>query len=253
MGWWRDHTRLSWEWLGSWKKTKANWPSHLAQIVHAYNAIRSAVTRCSLHCLMFGWRPRLLVDFYFPTIGSTEAPMREASAKHVDRYIASVQDRLRTALREVQTQSMAEVHWQKWYYDQKIGAGNVKPGNLVLVKADAFKGKRKIKDRWEEDTFEVVHQIATDVPSYEVTDQHGRSHILHQNWLLLIMSEVGIPLFIGICHAWDRCTSPMPCKPTSKGSEIMKMPQESSGSAVTWCPASKTSLGWINGKLWLLS
>ena len=29
----------------------------------------------------------------------------------------------------------------------------MKPGNWVLVKADAFKGKRKIKDRWEEDTW----------------------------------------------------------------------------------------------------
>ena len=25
----------------------------------------------------------------------------------------------------------------------------MKPGNLVLVKDDAFKGNRKIKDRWE--------------------------------------------------------------------------------------------------------
>ena len=33
---------------------KADWPSHLAEIVHAYNAIRSAVTRYSLHYLMFG-------------------------------------------------------------------------------------------------------------------------------------------------------------------------------------------------------
>ena len=72
---------------------------------------------------------------------------------------------------------MAEVHQQKWYYDRKIGTVNLKPGDLV--KADAFKGKRKIKDRWEEDTWEVVHQITTDVPSYEVTNQHGKSHVLH--------------------------------------------------------------------------
>ena len=39
---------------------------------------------------------------------------------------------------------------------QKIGAVNLKPGNLVLVKADAWKGKRKIKNRWEEETWEVV-------------------------------------------------------------------------------------------------
>ena len=98
--------------------------------------------------------------------------MREASAKHVDVYVTSIQDRLRTTLWEVQAQSTVEAHRHKWYYDRKIGAVNLKPGNLVLVKADAWKGKRKIKDRWEEETWEVVHQITADIPSYKVTNQH---------------------------------------------------------------------------------
>ena len=62
-----------------------------------------------------------------------------------------------------------------------MGDVNLRPGDLVLVKADAFKGKMKIKDRWEEDTWEVMHQITKDIPSYEVTDQWGSSCILHQN------------------------------------------------------------------------
>ena len=128
---------------------------------------------------------------------------------------------------------------------------DLKPGNLVLVKGDAFKGKRKIRDRLEEETCKVVHEIMTDVPSYELTDQCRWSCILHWNWLL-IASEVGIPLCIGVHHAWDQCTSPTPCIQTSKGSKSMMMPQENSGWAVTQCPASKTSLGYINGKLWLL-
>ena len=98
--------------------------------------------------------------------------MREASIKYVDVYIASVRDRLRTVLWEAQTQSSAEAHQQKWYYDRKIGAVNLKPGYLALVKADAWKGKRKIKDRWAEETWEVVHQIKADIPSYDVTNQH---------------------------------------------------------------------------------
>ena len=81
---------------------KANWPSHLAEIVHAYNATQSTVTGYSPHYLMFGQRPRLPVDFVFPTIGSSEAPTREASVKHVDEYVASIQDRLRNALQEAQ-------------------------------------------------------------------------------------------------------------------------------------------------------
>ena len=74
---------------------------------------------------------------------------------------------------------MAEACRQKWYYDRKIGTVNLKPGDLVLVKADTYKGKRKIKDRWEEDTWEVMHQIVTDIPSYNVMDQCKRSRILH--------------------------------------------------------------------------
>ena len=69
---------------------KANCPSYLAEIVHTYNATHSAVTGYSLHYLMLRQRPRLLVNFYFPTIGSSQAPMREASTKHVDEYIASI-------------------------------------------------------------------------------------------------------------------------------------------------------------------
>ena len=168
------------------------------------------VTGYSPHYLMFIWRPRLSVDLYFPTVGSTEAPTREVCAKCVDEYIASVWDRLRTYLREAQTQSTAEECWQKWCYDWKIGTVNLKPGDLVLVKADAFKGKR--------------------------------------NLLLLITSDIGVPLCIGIHHAWDRYTSPIQHKPTSKGSEDRMMPQESSGIVVTQHPVSKTSLRWIDGK-----
>ena len=107
--------------------------------------------------------------------------MREASIKPVDEYIASVWDRLRTTLWEAHAQLMAEAHQQNQHYDRKISAVKLKPGDLVLVKADTFKGKRKIKDRWEEDTWEVVCQIATDIPSYKVTKQHGKSCILQQN------------------------------------------------------------------------
>ena len=121
---------------------------------------------------------------------------------------------------------------QKQYYDRKIGTVNLKPGDLVLVKTDAWKGKRKIKESWEEETWEVVHQIMTDIPSYKVTNQHGRSRVLHQNQLL-VMSEIGIPLCMGSHHTWDRCTSPTPCKTTSVRGERKRTPQEESGKAVT--------------------
>ena len=201
---------------------------------------------------MFRWRPRLPVDFYFPTFRSTEAPMRGTCAKCMDEYMATIHDQLRATLWEAQAQSMAEAQWQKWYYDQKIGAVDLKPGDLVLVKADAFKGNRKIKYSSEDKSHMVVHQIMMDVPLYEVTNKCRQSHILHCNWLLLIMSETGVLLCVDVHPAQDRCTSPSPVKPTLKGSESKITPWEDSGLAIIQCQASKTSLGWINGKLWLL-
>ena len=92
---------------------KANCLSHLAEIAHTYNATQSAVTGYSPHYLMFGQWPRLPVDFVFPTVGSNEVPTREASAKDVDMYVASIQDRLRMALQEVQAWSTVEACQQK--------------------------------------------------------------------------------------------------------------------------------------------
>ena len=90
MGWWRLHQTIM-RMIGKLgKDKKADWPGHLAEIVHVYNVTHSAMTGYIPHYLMFGQRHRLPVDFYFPTFRSTEAPMREASAKCVDEYMATV-------------------------------------------------------------------------------------------------------------------------------------------------------------------
>ena len=145
---------------------------------------------------------------------------------------------MRTTLQEAQARTMAEAQRQKWYYNCNIDAVGLKPGNHILVKADIFQGKRKIKDRWEDKPHEVVHWIMTDVPLYE--DQHGHSHILHCNWLLLIQSEAGVPLCVGVHQAWDKCTSLTPVKPTPKGSASKTMSQEDSGLVITQHQARKT-------------
>ena len=71
--------------------------------------------------------------------------MRDASTKHLDEYVATVHDQLRVGLQDTQAQSLAEAQRQKWYYDQKIGTMDLKPGNLVLVKADIFKERGRLR------------------------------------------------------------------------------------------------------------
>ena len=46
---------------------KKQWPRHLTKLTHVYNLTRSEITGYLPHFLMFGQRPRLLIDFLFPT------------------------------------------------------------------------------------------------------------------------------------------------------------------------------------------
>ena len=57
---------------------KADWPGHLAKIVHAYNATQSAMMGYSPHYLKFGHRPRLPVNFYFPPPLGVQRSLQEA-------------------------------------------------------------------------------------------------------------------------------------------------------------------------------
>ena len=102
---------------------KADWPNHLAEIVQAYNSTRSSITGYSPHFLMFGRRPHLPVDFYFPTQRDLPQP------KDMDGYVTKLQIRLKEALREVEAQSAQEAQRQKRHYDRKIGSVDLEPGD----------------------------------------------------------------------------------------------------------------------------
>ena len=47
---------------------KARWSEHLPELLLAYNGTRSAVTGYSPYYLLFGRKPRIPVDYLFPTL-----------------------------------------------------------------------------------------------------------------------------------------------------------------------------------------
>ena len=61
---------------------------------------------------------------------------------------------------------MSEEERQKQYYDR-----NLEPGDLVLAKADTYRGRRKVKDWWEEEPYKGEQQVAEGVPSYLIRNQ----------------------------------------------------------------------------------
>ena len=46
-------------------------------------------------------------------------------------------------------------------------------GDIVLLHTDSFVGKRKMKDKWSNATYKVVHQCSGDSPMYVVKDEQG--------------------------------------------------------------------------------
>ena len=60
------------------------------------------------------------------------------------------------------------------------------PGDMVLMKNDAYQGKWKVKDRWSETEYVVVCQVADGMPAYEVKDEAGNVKTIHCNRLFLV-------------------------------------------------------------------
>ena len=119
---------------------KACWSEHLPELLMAYNATRSAVTGYSPYYLLFGRRPRIPVDYLFPTLcDSSHQTKMEVS-------VAAMQKRLKEAFTVVRCLTSEEVARQCRYYDRKAGAVALQPGDVVMVRTDGFVGKRKVKD-----------------------------------------------------------------------------------------------------------
>ena len=65
------------------------------------------------------------------------------------------------------------------------------PSDIVLMKLDAFQGKRKVKDQWSKAQYVVVCQVIDDIPAYEVRDNGRNVKVIHHNWLFLVATPRG--------------------------------------------------------------
>ena len=119
---------------------KTCWSEHLPELLLAYNATHSAVTGYSPYYLLFGRRPRIPVDYLFPTLHDSPHQTK------MEVSVAAMQKRLKEAFAVARCLTSEEVTKQCFYYDRKAGAVALQPGDVVMVHTDGFVGKRKVKD-----------------------------------------------------------------------------------------------------------
>ena len=119
---------------------KACWSEHLPELLLAYNATCSAVTGYSPYYLLFGRRPRIPVDYLFPTLRDSPHQTK------MEVSVAAMQKRLKEAFTVARHLTSEEVARQCRYYDRKAGAVALQPRDVVMVHTNGFVGKRKVKD-----------------------------------------------------------------------------------------------------------
>ena len=113
--------------------------------------------------------------------------------------MTEVRRHFKEAYAEVHLQMNCEARKQKQYYNRTMSTTQLVPGDVVL-KSDAYQGKRKVKDQWSETEYVVVHQVTDGVPMYEVKDEAGSVKTVHSNRLFLVTTPVGdvTPLGVGM-------------------------------------------------------
>ena len=111
---------------------KARWSEHLPELLMAYNATCSAVTGYSPYYLLFGRRPRIPVDYLFPTLRDSPHQTK------MEVSVAAMQKRLKEAFTMVRRLTSEEVARQCRYYDHKAGAVALQPGDVVMVRTNGL-------------------------------------------------------------------------------------------------------------------
>ena len=94
--------------------------------------------------------------------------------KLVNAYVLKLVTTLRSTFKATREDTQAEAACQKRLYDRKASVVALKVGDVMLVRMDAFQGKRKIKDHWGDVTYRVVAQVNKSISVYIVKNQHGR-------------------------------------------------------------------------------
>ena len=118
------------------------------------------------------------------------------------------------------------------------------------MKNDAYQGKQKVKDRWNETEYVVAHQVADGVPAYEVKDEVGNIKTIPHNQLFLVATpiEAITPLGVGASISEENIVRSTNAEHTSLGVEN-DSPEGSVDGADTLSPTSRVPLEWVGGVL----
>ena len=157
---------------------KKDWRKYLRSVVHAYNSCIHESTGFSPYYLFFGRHPRLPIDAVF---GINLNGGRQTTRQ----YVKDLKQKLGEAYGYAAEQMRKKAGKNKARYDACAYAGELEPGDRVLVKNLGPRICSKVADRWEKHIY-IVTKKADGVPVYTVRPEtgDGPERTLHRNVLL---------------------------------------------------------------------
>ena len=107
-----------------------------------------------------------------------------------------------------------------------------------------------MKDRWSEVEYEVIHQVANGVPSYEIKDASSNLQVAHRNRLFLLATPQGEVIPLNKNEDANPSVSTQSAlvelTPMEFGNDL---PKDLLEGCQTHHPASRVPLGWVDGVL----
>ena len=152
---------------------KPRWKEHVTALVHAYNCTKHESTQYSPFYLMFGRQPRLPINVFLG-VDPDYTPSVE-----------SVKKRLEAAYKAASEAANKAGKRQACNYDRKTRGPSIQPGDMVLLKNVGLKGKHKIADKWQQESFTVLERPNPHIPVYRIK-RGAEVKVVHQNLLLSV-------------------------------------------------------------------
>ena len=161
------------------EEKRSNWSKYLGHMCNIYNSVHSSTGFAPFE-MIFGRKSRLPVDIM---LGTNPVETEYSSLR---QYVDSLKTRLEFAFKVAQQSSDFSHLINKYKYDQRIRASQIKPGDKVLVRNVGVRGMHKLSPTWKPEIYEVVRQVLQNKRVYELKNlsyPRQNNRILHIDML----------------------------------------------------------------------
>ena len=119
---------------------------------------------------------------------------------------------------------------------------------MCWTKVNPFQGERKIDSQWDEEDYEIAHQVANGSSSYETKGSSGKMKVPHQNRYFQVATLRGVSM--ALCQ--NECTSVdltthsalMESTPLECDIDLLRNNVEE---WLSWCTTSLSLYGQVDG------